>query len=42
MIAASLDDPSRARSLLTQAVALDPSFDQLLAARARESIAGLP
>lgn len=41
MIAAALGDTSRARTQLTAALALDPTFDPLQAQRARETLAGL-
>jgi hypothetical protein len=39
MIAAALDDVDRARALLAEALELDPAFDPLAAARARETLA---
>ena len=41
MIAAALDRTDAARSLLDEALALDPSFDPLQAARARRTLDGL-
>jgi tetratricopeptide (TPR) repeat protein len=42
MIAAALGQPDRARTLLEDSLRLDPSFDPLQAARARDTLAGLP
>ena len=42
MIAAATNDPGKAHSLLTEALALDPSFDPLAAAAARTKLAELP
>jgi tetratricopeptide (TPR) repeat protein len=41
MIAASLGDDARARASLEEAIALDPSFDPLAVALARETLAAL-
>jgi len=41
MIAAALGDATRARTHLTDALALDPSFDPLAATLAREQLAAL-
>ena len=41
MIAAAVGDPTRARTLLTDALELDASFDPLAATRAREQLAAL-
>lgn len=41
MIASALGDTGRARSLLSEALALDPSFDPLAAATATDILAGL-
>jgi hypothetical protein len=42
MIAAAVGQTSRARALLTEALALNPGFDILQAQRARSTLAGLP
>ena len=41
MIAHALGDDARARALLDQALATNPGFDPLQAARARQTLAGM-